>query len=184
MRMAQPKINIYCDGSCRPIAPGGGGWAAILEVGGCNSRIELSGSIVERTTAQRMEMLAIVMGLRAVQSPSAITVVADSMCVVSVISQDSLLTKWEQAGWRTGKNRPVANKDLWMELRTLVQQYQVSFVYVKGHGGHPLHGRANALARAALKRAAETMAEAAAEAAAGTDQRNVGGYVGYCPMFL
>ena len=127
-------IHIYTDGSCLANPGGPGGWAAIVVENGSTS--ELVGGEPE-TTNNRMEMLAVVNGLRAVPNSASVTVFSDSEYVVKTMT----------IGWKRRKNN-----DLWERLDTEAGRRRVSWKWVRGHSGHPLNERADRLARAEAKR--------------------------------
>lgn len=140
-------VTIYTDGACSG-NPGPGGWAAILVAG--ENQKELSGFAPD-TTNNRMELTAVVQGLRALQRPSNVRVHSDSSYLVNAF-QKRWLANWQRNGWRTSTGRPVENQDLWQELIASMQPHQVKFEWVKGHAGNPLNNRCDELARQAIQR--------------------------------
>ena len=138
------RVTIYTDGACDP-NPGPGGWGAIL-ISGDNEQ-ELSGVAID-TTNNRMELRAVIEGLRAIKYPCHVTVWSDSEYLRQGVTQ--WLPKWQARGWRTSGNRPVANQDLWRELEVVMQTHEIGWHWVKGHAGHPLNERADKLARSFL----------------------------------
>jgi len=143
------EVVIYTDGSCEG-NPGPGGYAAIVDIAG--EREEITGG-EPQTTNNRMEMMAIVEGLKAVREPSRIRVVTDSQYVVN--GMKSWIHGWRRRGWKTAAGAPVKNKDLWERLSTLAQGHKVSWEWVKGHAGHPENERADTLAKEAIREAME-----------------------------
>ena len=137
-------VTIYTDGACDP-NPGPGGWAAILISG--DSQKEISGGEID-TTNNRMELRAVIEALRDIKLPCAVTVWSDSEYLRQGIT--SWLPKWQESGWRTRGNRPVANQDLWRELTGVMQTHDIVWNWVKGHSGHILNERADKLARSAI----------------------------------
>ena len=137
-------IEIHTDGSCLG-NPGPGGWAAVLRFG--EHRKELSGGFA-RTTNNRMEIIAVLEGLRALSRPCRVTMHTDSQYVAKAI-KDRWLKNWQSNGWKTAAKKAVKNQDLWMELAKLLQTHQVDFRWLKGHAGNPENERCDELARTA-----------------------------------
>lgn len=135
------KVNIYTDGACSG-NPGAGGWGAILKYGSVEK--ELSGG-EPSTTNNRMELTAVISALQALNRPCEVTLTTDSRYVVDGIIQ-GWAKKWQENGWIKADRKPAANPDLWEKLLTLLQVHNVSFVWVKGHAGHPYNERCDALA--------------------------------------
>ncbi|MEL6704707.1 MAG: ribonuclease HI [Bacteroidota bacterium] len=145
--MPQKKtVTIYTDGSCSG-NPGPGGWAAILIYGAQEK--ELSGG-EDRTTNNRMELRAIVEGLRALTEPVIARVHTDSAYAVNAFEQD-WIGGWQRRGWKTAGKKPVKNQDLWRDLLAEMKRHEVEFVKVKGHADDALNNRADALAVAAMR---------------------------------
>ena len=140
-------IEIYTDGACSG-NPGPGGWGAILRWNGHEK--ELSGGEPE-TTNNRMEMMAVIAALKAMKRRSTIRLYTDSQYVKQGVEE--WLEGWKAKGWKTAGKKPVKNQDLWMEIDALVQKHDITFHWVRGHDGHPENERADALARAAIKKA-------------------------------
>ncbi|TNE84323.1 MAG: ribonuclease HI [Deltaproteobacteria bacterium] len=142
----QPYVEIYTDGACSP-NPGLGGWGAVLVSPAHDHVREISGAEPD-TTNNRMELTAVVEGLRALKRPCRVRVTTDSRYVANAFTQ-GWLAGWKRKGWKTANKDPVKNRDLWESLDSLVQQHQVEWQWVKGHAGHPRNERADALAVAA-----------------------------------
>jgi ribonuclease HI len=137
-------VTVGTDGACQP-NPGRGGWAAVVVQGGTVLR-ELTGHF-RWTTNNRMELRAAIAALEALPEGSEVEVLSDSQYVVHGATAWSL--KWERNGWRKTPNarEEVMNADLWRRLRAAMARHRVaSFTWVKGHAGHPLNERCNALA--------------------------------------
>ncbi len=100
------------------------------------------------TTNNRMELLAAIHALEALERPSTITVVTDSAYVKGGITE--WLRSWKRNNWRTATKKPVKNEDLWRRLDEAATRHQVTWTWVKGHAGHPENERADALARAGM----------------------------------
>ena len=137
------SVRLVTDGSCLG-NPGRGGWAAILRHG--DHKLELSGS-EGRTTNNRMEMTAVVNGLRALQQSCRVTVEIDSQYVKNGITK--WIHQWKKRDWKTKSGSPVKNQDLWRELESALANHQVNWVWVKGHANHSDNVRCDKLARKA-----------------------------------
>lgn len=139
--MSQNKVIIYTDGACSG-NPGPGGWGAILESG--TRKKELSGGEA-KTTNNRMELTAVIEGLRALKVPCDVTIVTDSKYVVDAVTKGWAL-KWRENGWTRGRGEKALNPDLWQSLLELLEIHKVNFQWVKGHAGHPQNERCDRLA--------------------------------------
>ena len=133
-------INIYTDGACKG-NPGPGGWGALIIEGDIKNEI-FGGEA--NTTNNRMEILAVIMALKAINAVSEITVFTDSTYVQKGISE--WIDKWKINGWKTCNKKEVKNKDLWVQLDILNAQLKINWVWVKGHSGHSENDRADYLA--------------------------------------
>lgn len=143
-------VELFTDGACSG-NPGPGGWGAILRSRGVEK--ELCGGDAP-TTNNRMEMMAVIEGLRALKRPCTVNVYTDSQYVQKGISQ--WIHTWRKKGrLAEDSSNPVANQDLWRILDDLAGRHKVSWTWVRGHAGHPENERADALARKGLKEAAE-----------------------------
>lgn len=141
--MERDTIYLYTDGAASG-NPGPGGYGAVLICG--SRRRELSGAF-ELTTNNRMELLAVIKGMEAVRWEHAvIEVYSDSKYVVDAVNE-GWLTGWERRGWKK-----VKNPDLWQRFLALYRRHTVTFHWLKGHAGHPLNERCDALAVAARSR--------------------------------
>ena len=135
------NVDIYTDGACSG-NPGVGGWGTILEYGG--RKKELSGAEAE-TTNNRMELTAVIEGLQALKEPCKVTLYSDSQYVVNAVNL-GWAEGWKQNGWRKADKKKALNTDLWETLLDLLQKHDVTFVWVKGHDGHPENERCDQLA--------------------------------------
>ena len=133
-------VNIYSDGACKG-NPGPGGWGALIIEG--DKKNEIFGGEAN-TTNNRMEILAVIMALKAINTISEITVFTDSTYVQKGISE--WIDKWKINGWKTSNKKEVKNKDLWVQLDSLTAQLKINWVWVKGHSGHSENDRADYLA--------------------------------------
>ena len=144
------EVTIYTDGACSG-NPGPGGWAAILMAGGAKK--EMSGG--ERdTTNNRMELMAVIEGLKALKRPCKVDIYSDSAYVVNAFEQD-WIGKWVRNGWKNSAKAEVANSDLWKELIGLTTMHKVTFHKVKGHADNEFNNRCDVLAVAEWKRISE-----------------------------
>ena len=134
-------VVIYTDGACSG-NPGPGGWAAILMAGGAKK--ELSGGEAN-TTNNRMELMGVISGLKALTRPCNVEVHSDSAYVVNAFSQN-WIGKWASNGWKNSAKADVANTDLWKELLELTKIHNVTFVKVKGHADNEFNNRCDELA--------------------------------------
>ena len=139
------QVTLYTDGACSG-NPGPGGWGAILMYGA--KKKEISGGEVS-TTNNRMELTAVIEGLKQLKYPCAVEVYSDSAYTVNAF-QEGWVSGWEKGGWRKADKKPVLNADLWQELIALVRTHQVTFHKVNGHADNPLNNRCDELARAAI----------------------------------
>ncbi|MGM0422861.1 MAG: ribonuclease HI [Pseudomonadota bacterium] len=135
------KVDIYTDGACSG-NPGPGGWGVILRYNGVEK--ELSGG-EDMTTNNRMELVAVIEGLRALNRACPITIHTDSKYVMDGITK--WLDGWKAKGWKTAAKKPVKNQDLWEALDYELSHHTVEWQWVKGHSNHPENDRADALAR-------------------------------------
>jgi ribonuclease HI len=136
-----PHAVIYTDGACAG-NPGPGGWGAIL-IGG-RHRKELKGGEAA-TTNNRMELMAAISALEALEVPSRVEMHTDSEYVQKGIS--SWIHGWKKKGWRTAAGTPVKNAELWRRLEEAQHRHEVKWNWVRGHAGHAENERADELAR-------------------------------------
>ncbi|MDA7825888.1 ribonuclease HI [Porticoccaceae bacterium] len=133
-------VEIFTDGACRG-NPGPGGWGALLRYG--DSERTLCGGEHE-TTNNRMELMAVIQGLSALQRACEVTVTSDSTYVLKGIQE--WMPNWKKRGWRTASKKPVKNVDLWQQLDQLVELHTIDWQWVKGHSGHTENEIADQLA--------------------------------------
>lgn len=139
------EVELWTDGACS-VNPGPGGWAAILVHPSGRSR-ELSGG--ERdSTNNRMELMAIICGLEALNRSCRVHIHTDSSYVLNAFEK-GWLESWKTRGWKTAAKKPVANRELWERLEQAVLRHEVAWVKVKGHSGVHYNERADQLAVAA-----------------------------------
>ncbi len=134
-------VDIYTDGACRG-NPGRGGWGAILVYG--SREKELSGG-ESMTTNNRMELMAAIAAMEALLEPCEITLTSDSKYLTDAINK-GWLESWKKNGWKKADKSPVLNVELWERIDTLLARHKVTFVWVKGHHGHPYNERCDVLA--------------------------------------
>ncbi len=126
------KVEIFTDGSCSG-NPGPGGWGAVLRYNGTEK--QLSGGEKE-TTNNRMELTAVIRAVRALKEPCEITITTDSS-YVSKAFLEGWIWNWIKNGWKKSDKKPVLNIELWQELLDALKPHKYSFIWVKGHAGHP-----------------------------------------------
>ena len=139
-----PKVVIHTDGACSG-NPGPGGWGAILQYG--EKTKEISGGELS-TTNNRMEMMAAIQALESLTRPCKVELHTDSQYVQKGIHE--WIHGWKKRGWLTADKKPVKNDDLWKRLDAARARHEVDWRWVKGHAGHELNERADALARKGL----------------------------------
>lgn len=144
------KVDIYTDGSARGNPDGPGGYGAVLQYTDKNGELhekELSQGY-KRTTNNRMELMAAIRGIEALKTPCEVNLYSDSKYLVDAFNQ-KWIDSWIAKGWKRGKNEPVKNPDLWQYLLKVMKPHKVTFIWVKGHNGHPLNERCDVLATTA-----------------------------------
>ncbi len=141
-------VVIYTDGACIG-NPGPGGYGAVLLQG--ERRREISGGF-RLTTNNRMEIMAVVAALEALNKPSQVQVYSDSQYVVNAMSK-GWAARWKANGWRRNKREMAINPDLWERLLGLCQTHEVEFRWLRGHSGVRENERCDRLAVAASRQA-------------------------------
>ena len=134
------SVTIYTDGACKG-NPGPGGWGALLLWG--EREKELFGG-ESATTNNRMELTAVIRALESLKRRCEIDLYTDSQYVKNGI--ETWIHGWKRKGWKTADRKPVKNEDLWRELDTLAARHDIRWHWVRGHNGHALNERADALA--------------------------------------
>ena len=140
------KVEIFTDGACKG-NPGPGGWGAILRYG--TKEKEIYGSS-KNTTNNIMELTAVIESLKNLKKPCELIITTDSKYVKNGITE--WIHNWKKNGWRTAAKKEVKNKELWVELDSLIQIHSISWDWVKGHSGHPENERADLLANVAIEK--------------------------------
>lgn len=144
-----PELYAYTDGACSG-NPGPGGWGALLVARDGDTVLrerELSGGEA-LTTNNRMELMAAIQALEALERPAAIVVVTDSAYVKNGVT--TWIHGWKRNGWRTADGKPVKNAELWQRLDAARGRHKVDWRWIKGHAGHAENERADALARGGM----------------------------------
>ncbi|MBP3462613.1 MAG: ribonuclease HI [Tyzzerella sp.] len=146
----KPHADIYTDGAARGNPDGPGGYGTVLEYvdgkGQLHTREYSSG--YKKTTNNRMELMAAIVGLEALNRPCDVKLYSDSKYLVDAFKQN-WIDSWLAKGWKRGKNEPVKNVDLWKRLLKAMEPHQVTYIWVKGHDGHPQNERCDVLATTA-----------------------------------
>lgn len=135
------KVNVYTDGACKG-NPGPGGYGAILVYNGIEK--EFSGGEAN-TTNNRMELLGAITALAALKEPCEVELCSDSKYLVDAVTK-RWVYGWRQKGWKKSDGKPALNADLWERLLALLDVHRVTFVWIKGHAGHPYNERCDSLA--------------------------------------
>ena len=146
----QLKVEIYTDGAARGNPDGPGGFGTVLHYTDGKGQLhvkELSAGY-RRTTNNRIELMAAIAGLEALNRPCQVELYSDSKYLVDAFNKH-WLDGWIKKGWKRGKNEPVKNVDLWKRLLEAVKPHQIVFIWVKGHNGHPENERCDFLATSA-----------------------------------
>ncbi|MBC8276800.1 MAG: ribonuclease HI [FCB group bacterium] len=139
-------VIIYTDGAAKG-NPGPGGYGVVLLYN--SKRKELSGGF-RRTTNNRMELLGVLTGLRALKEPCMVTIYTDSKYIVDAVNQRWLFA-WKRMNWIRKGNNPVMNVDMWEEIYDQLQTHDITFKWVKGHADNKENERCDELAsKAAL----------------------------------
>jgi ribonuclease HI len=141
------NVQIYTDGACSG-NPGPGGYGAILVYK--NMERELSEGFPE-TTNNRMELLGAIRALELLKEPCTVMLTSDSKYLVDGINL-GWAKKWKKNNWLKPDKKKAQNTDLWEQLLHLLELHDVTFVWVKGHAGHPYNERCDRLAVEAIEK--------------------------------
>jgi ribonuclease HI len=152
------KVILYTDGACSG-NPGLGGYAGILIYG--EHRREYNAAEKE-TTNNRMEVLAVIEGLKRLKYSCIVDVYSDSAYTVNAFT-NGWIYGWKKNGWKKADKKPVLNVDLWQELYDLTKKHEVRFHKVAGHSDNPLNNRCDELARGAITELRKTLPETSDE---------------------
>lgn len=142
-------VEIFTDGAAKGNPDGPGGYGAVLRYTDPDGQVhirELTGGY-RRTTNNRMELMAAIAALEALNRPCRVDLWSDSKYLIEAFNSH-WIDSWVKKGWTRGKNEPVKNQDLWRRLLEAKKPHQVTFHWVKGHAGHPENERCDALASA------------------------------------
>lgn len=140
------EVLMYTDGACRG-NPGPGGWGVLLEANG--QERELSGAD-PATTNNRMEMQAVIEGLKALNRPCSVTICSDSALIINAFTK-GWITSWQTKDWKKADKKPVENRELWEAMLAAMQPHQVTWKKVKGHSTDVRNNRVDELAVQASK---------------------------------
>ena len=135
------KVELYTDGACSG-NPGKGGYGGILIYKGIEK--EYSG-FADNTTNNRMELTAVIMGLKMLKEPVEIDIYSDSAYTVNAFLE-GWIENWINNNWRTAGKKPVQNVELWQELLELIRPHKVTWHKVKGHADNAYNNRCDKLA--------------------------------------
>lgn len=145
--LADKHVDIYTDGACLG-NPGPGGYGVVLLYGG--HRKELSGGF-QLTTNNRMEIMAVIKGLEALNEPCSVNLHSDSQYVVNAMNK-GWVERWKANGWkRNSKGEKALNPDLWDRMLALCRKHDVAFKWVRGHSGNQENERCDRLAVGSAK---------------------------------
>lgn len=136
-----PEVILYTDGACRG-NPGPGGWAALLIWNGKEK--EIAGGDPQ-TTNNRMEMKAIIEGLKTLKRPCHVKIHSDSALIINTFTK-GWIDNWLKKGWKKSDKKPVENRDLWEAMLRAAESHKLSWIKVKGHSDDELNNRVDALA--------------------------------------
>lgn len=144
------KVTIFTDGAARGNPDGPGGYGTVLQY------LDAKGTLHERemsagykkTTNNRMELMAAIVGLEALTKPCQIDLYSDSKYLTDAFNQH-WIENWQKNNWRKSDKKPVKNQDLWKRLLKATGNHSVKFIWVKGHDGHPENERCDRLATSA-----------------------------------
>ena len=143
----EKTVYLFTDGACKG-NPGAGGWGVLLRYG--THEKELFGGEAQ-TTNNRMELTAVLSGLKTLNRPCDVVICTDSQYVKN--GMESWIHSWKKNGWKTAGRQPVKNADLWQQLDEQVARHRVRWQWVKGHAGHAENERADALANRGVEQA-------------------------------
>ncbi len=134
-------VDLFTDGACSG-NPGPGGWGVVMRRRGKEK--ELYGGC-SATTNNRMELMAAIRGLEALNGGVRVNVHTDSRYLCDGITK--WIVGWKRNGWKTAAKKPVKNVDLWRRLEAALEGKKAGWFWIKGHSGHPENDRADELAR-------------------------------------
>ncbi len=135
-------VIIYTDGACSG-NPGAGGYCAILSFNGVTKTIS---GFEKSTTNNRMELMAIIQGLKALKESCEVDIYSDSSYCVNAFNE-GWLNNWKRNGWKTSDKKDVKNAELWKELIKLSEFHMVTFNKVEGHSDDELNNLCDSIAK-------------------------------------
>lgn len=135
------EVNVYTDGACSG-NPGKGGYCAILIYGEIEKVVS---GFEDNTTNNRMEILAAIMGLKALKEPCKVNLYSDSQYLISAFNEGWIFS-WQQNNWKNSNKKEVKNIDLWKEIINLTNIHDVTFIKVKGHSDNEYNNRCDKIA--------------------------------------
>ncbi len=144
------NVTIYTDGAARGNPDGPGGYGVVMQYvdsKGVLHEKELSEGY-PKTTNNRMELMAVIAGLEALNRPCDVEIHSDSQYVIKAFN-DHWIDGWIKRGWKKADKKPVLNDDLWKRLLEAAKPHNITWIWVKGHNGHPENERCDALATSA-----------------------------------
>ncbi len=139
------RVTLYTDGACSG-NPGIGGYGGILIYGDVSREYSVA---EQETTNNRMEITAVIVGLRRLKYPCAVDVYSDSAYTVNAFNE-GWIYGWKKNGWKKADKKELQNVDLWEELYALTQTHEVTFHKVAGHADNELNNRCDKLATGAI----------------------------------
>jgi len=141
------KVTIYSDGAARGNPEGPGGYGTVIHYVDNKGQLHVReySAGYEKTTNNRMELMGAIVGLEALTKPCQVTLVSDSKYVTDAFNQN-WIDGWLKNNWKNSAKKPVKNIELWKRLLKAKEIHEVSFVWVKGHDGHPENERCDELA--------------------------------------
>lgn len=144
------KVTIYTDGAARGNPDGPGGYGTVIHFTDAKGKLHVRefSAGYKKTTNNRMELMAAIIGLEALTKPCDVELISDSKYLTDAFNQN-WIEGWIKKGWKRGKNEPVKNIDLWQRLLRAKEPHNVTFVWVKGHSGHEMNERCDELATTA-----------------------------------
>lgn len=152
--MVKKKVTLYTDGACSG-NPGIGGYGGILLYG--DAKKEYSGAELQ-TTNNRMEIMAVIVGLKQLKYSCVVDVYSDSAYTVNAFSNGWIFA-WREKGWRKADGKEVLNTDLWEALFELTKTHEVTFHKVQGHADNIYNNRCDQLAREAVANLRKCLSE-------------------------
>lgn len=144
------NVTIYTDGAARGNPDGPGGYGTVIHYVDTKGELHVRefSAGYKKTTNNRMELMAAIVGLEALTRPCNVNLISDSKYLVDAFNQH-WIEGWIKKGWKRGKNEPVKNVDLWKRLLEAKKIHNVTFTWVKGHAGHEMNERCDELATTA-----------------------------------